>query len=59
MEIERMSAGPAKDPNVLRATITVPCSADQAQRTEANLYRIVDVVLVESPRAAKNSISAK
>lgn len=47
IEIERLTAERADAPNILRITVTLEVDADQAQRIEANLYKLVDVILVE------------
>jgi acetolactate synthase-1/3 small subunit len=46
VEFERLTAEPADDPKVLRMTITVETDPDQAQRVEANLCKLVDVLFV-------------
>jgi acetolactate synthase-1/3 small subunit len=45
--IERLSAGPGQTPDVLRIEVTVRCEPDRAKLLEANLYKLVDVLLVE------------
>jgi acetolactate synthase I/III small subunit len=47
IEIERLTAGRSGRSEVLQIEVTVDCDHDGAQLIEANLYRIVDVLLVE------------
>jgi acetolactate synthase-1/3 small subunit len=48
IEIERLTAEPAKDANVLRVTIEIQADPEQTRRIEANLYKLIDVLLVEN-----------
>jgi acetolactate synthase small subunit len=54
VEIERLTADRADDPNVLCITITVEMDADQTPRIETNLYKLVDVTLVKSSERGSN-----
>jgi hypothetical protein len=45
---ERLSAEPGQTPDVLRIEVTVRCGPDRAKLIEANLYKLVDVLLVET-----------
>jgi acetolactate synthase-1/3 small subunit len=47
IEIELLTAEPARDPNVLCMTIEVQVDSEQTRRIEANLYKLIDVLLVE------------
>ena len=40
--------GRTEKPEVSRMTITVEADQDQARRIEANLYKLVNVLLVEN-----------
>jgi acetolactate synthase-1/3 small subunit len=61
IEIERLTAERAEEPNVMRLTITVEIDNDESRRIKADLYKMVDAVLVENsdenkriePRARK------
>jgi L-asparaginase len=46
--IERLTAERGEKPHVLRVTIVVEADAVESRRIEANLYKLVDVLLVES-----------
>ncbi|MGC2330791.1 MAG: ACT domain-containing protein [Candidatus Acidiferrales bacterium] len=47
IEITRLSAKRTNDTNVLRVMITVESDADQSRLIEANLYKLMDLLLVE------------
>jgi acetolactate synthase-1/3 small subunit len=55
IEIERMTAGRAGRPEVWQIEVTVDCSYDGAELIEANLYRIVDVLLVENNQSHREA----
>ena len=46
--IDSLSVGPTDDDTISRMTITVDADHDQARRIEANLYKLVNVLLVEN-----------
>ena len=46
--IDSLAVGRTEKPEVSRMTITVDADADQARRIEANLYKLVNVLLVEN-----------
>jgi acetolactate synthase-1/3 small subunit len=46
--IDSLTVGRTEKPEVSRMTITVEADADQARRIEANLYKLVNVLLVEN-----------
>jgi acetolactate synthase-1/3 small subunit len=46
--IDSLTVGRTEKPEVSRMTITVEADADQAKRIEANLYKLVNVLLVEN-----------
>jgi acetolactate synthase I/III small subunit len=46
--IESLTVGRTEKPEVSRMTITVEADRDQARRIEANLYKLVNVLLVEN-----------
>lgn len=46
--IDSLTVGRTEKPEVSRMTITVDTDADQARRIEANLYKLVNVLLVEN-----------
>src|SRR6202142_4195528 len=46
--IDSLTVGRTEKPEVSRMTITVDADGDQARRIEANLYKLVNVLLVEN-----------
>lgn len=46
--IDSLTVGRTENPDVSRMTITVDADPDQARRVEANLYKLVNVLLVEN-----------
>ena len=46
--IDSLTVGRTEKPEVSRMTITVEADHDQARRIEANLYKLVNVLLVEN-----------
>lgn len=46
--IDSLTVGRTEKPEVSRMTITVDADKDQARRIEANLYKLVNVLLVEN-----------
>ena len=46
--IDSLTVGRTEKPEVSRMTITVDADYDQARRIEANLYKLVNVLLVEN-----------
>jgi len=46
--IDSLTVGRTEKPDVSRMTITVDTDADTAKRIEANLYKLVNVLLVEN-----------
>jgi len=46
--IDSLAVGRTERPQVSRITITVDADVDQARRIEANLYKLVEVLLVEN-----------
>ena len=46
--IDSLTVGRTEKPEVSRMTITVDADRDQARRIEANLYKLVEVLLVEN-----------
>ena len=46
--IDSLTVGRTERPDVSRMTITVDADRDQARRIEANLYKLVNVLLVEN-----------
>jgi acetolactate synthase I/III small subunit len=48
IEIERLTAEPANYANILRVTIGLQVDSEQTQRIEANLYKLIDVLLLEN-----------
>ena len=46
--IDSLTVGRTEKPEVSRMTITVDTNPDQARRIEANLYNLVNVLLVEN-----------
>ena len=48
--IDSLTVGRTEKPEVSRMTITVDADVDQARRIEANLYKLVNVLLVEKGR---------
>jgi acetolactate synthase-1/3 small subunit len=46
--IDSLTVGRTEKPDVSRMTITVDADFDQARRIEANLYKLVNVLLVEN-----------
>ena len=48
IEIERVTAEPAEASNVLRIAVCVEADQAVSRRIEANLYKIVDVLSVET-----------
>src|ERR1700736_3052298 len=46
--IDSLTVGLTEKPEVSRMTITVDADRDQARRIEANLYKLVNVLLVEN-----------
>ena len=46
--IDSLTVGRTEKPEVSRMTITVDADHDQARRIEANLYKLVNVLLVEN-----------
>jgi acetolactate synthase-1/3 small subunit len=46
--IDSLTVGRTEKPDVSRMTITVDADQDQARRIEANLYKLVNVLLVEN-----------
>jgi acetolactate synthase I/III small subunit len=46
--IDSLTVGRTEKPDVSRMTITVDADRDQARRIEANLYKLVNVLLVEN-----------
>jgi acetolactate synthase I/III small subunit len=46
--IDSLTVGRTEKPEVSRMTITVDADLDQARRIEANLYKLVNVLLVEN-----------
>lgn len=46
--IDSLTVGRTEKPDVSRMTITVEADQDQARRIEANLYKLVNVLLVEN-----------
>ncbi|HUO35611.1 MAG TPA: acetolactate synthase small subunit [Candidatus Acidoferrum sp.] len=46
--IDSLAVGRTERPQVSRITITVDADADQARRIEANLYKLVEVLLVDN-----------
>jgi acetolactate synthase small subunit len=48
IEIERLTAERSKNANVLRVAVEIQASPDQIERIEANLYKLIDVLLVEN-----------
>jgi acetolactate synthase-1/3 small subunit len=46
--IDSLTVGRTEKPEVSRMTITVEADTDQARRIEANLYKLVNVLLVEN-----------
>jgi len=48
IEIERLTAERSKNENVLRVAVEIQASPDQIERIEANLYKLIDVLLVEN-----------
>jgi acetolactate synthase-1/3 small subunit len=48
IEIEKLTAEAADDPCVLCITVSLEVGTDHAERMEANLEKLVDVLLVES-----------
>ena len=46
--IDSLTVGRTEKPEVSRMTITVEADQDQARRIEANLYKLVNVLLVEN-----------
>ncbi|MFY9647841.1 MAG: acetolactate synthase small subunit [Terriglobales bacterium] len=46
--IDSLTVGRTEKPEVSRMTITVDADVDQARRIEANLYKLVNVLLVEN-----------
>ncbi len=46
--IDSLTVGRTEKPDVSRMTITVDADHDQARRIEANLYKLVNVLLVEN-----------
>jgi acetolactate synthase-1/3 small subunit len=46
--IDSLTVGRTENPDVSRMTITVDADSDQARRIEANLYKLVNVLLVEN-----------
>src|SRR6202167_6277468 len=46
--IDSLTVGRTEKPEVSRMTITVEADGDQAKRIEANLYKLVNVLLVEN-----------
>ena len=46
--IDSLTVGRTEKPEVSRMTITVDADCDQARRIEANLYKLVNVLLVEN-----------
>jgi acetolactate synthase I/III small subunit len=46
--IDSLTAGRTEKPEVSRMTITADADPDQARRIEANLYKLVNVLLVEN-----------
>ncbi len=46
--IDSLTVGRTEKPEVSRMTITLEADADQARRIEANLYKLVNVLLVEN-----------
>jgi acetolactate synthase small subunit len=48
MEIERLTAERANDVDTLQMTIDVEADPEQTRLIEANLYKLVDILSVES-----------
>src|SRR6204780_1014900 len=48
LNIDSLTVGRTEKPEVSRMTITVDADFDQAKRIEANLYKLVNVLLVEN-----------
>src|ERR1700704_5901554 len=46
--IDSLTVGRTEKPEVSRMTITVDADYDQARRIEANLYKLVNVILVDN-----------
>jgi acetolactate synthase-1/3 small subunit len=46
--IDSLTVGRTEKPEVSRMTITIDADPDQARRIEANLYKLVNVLLVEN-----------
>ncbi|MGC1130632.1 MAG: acetolactate synthase small subunit [Candidatus Acidiferrales bacterium] len=46
--IDSLTVGRTEKPEVSRMTITVDADPDQARRVEANLYKLINVLLVEN-----------
>jgi len=46
--IDSLTVGRTEKPEVSRMTVTVDADVDQARRIEANLYKLVNVLLVEN-----------
>ena len=46
--IESLTVGHTEKPGVSRMTIVVEADRDQARRIEANLYKLVNVLLVDN-----------
>jgi acetolactate synthase-1/3 small subunit len=55
IEIERLTAERAEEPNVMRLTITIEIDNDESRRIRADLYKIVDVLLVETSNEIRRS----
>jgi len=49
--IDSLTVGRTEKPDVSRMTITLEADKDQARRIEANLYKLVNVILVENVTA--------
>ena len=46
--IDSLTVGRTEKPDVSRMTISIEADSDQARRIEANLYKLVNVILVEN-----------
>jgi acetolactate synthase-1/3 small subunit len=51
--IDSLTVGRTEKPDVSRMTITLEADKDQARRVEANLYKLVNVILVENITAER------
>jgi acetolactate synthase I/III small subunit len=49
--IDSLTVGRTEKPDVSRMTITLEADKDQARRIEANLYKVINVILVENVTA--------